>query len=114
MKWLAIFFIALSLAGCASNPWSRQFGTKARIEQSLAAKLPLGSPREEILAFFEERNVQVMELKPMPKRPGHTLTVGFRVSWMMVPQQVVLVTFDLGPDGRSIKMIATEGNAGFL
>ncbi|HEX2855039.1 MAG TPA: hypothetical protein VHO24_17525 [Opitutaceae bacterium] len=114
MKLLAILVFVLSLSGCASNPWSRQFGTKAKIEQTLAGRLPIGSSREEILGFFKERNIHVMELKPGSKKPEHTLTVCFPVSWLMVPQQNVLISFHLGPDGRSIKMIATEADAGFL
>ena len=114
MKLLTILLIALSVCGCASNPWSRQWGTKARIEQTLQEKLPLGSSRETILAFFKKEGIKVVEMPPLALRKKHTLTVSFQVSWLMVPPSDVLVSFELGPDGKSVKMTFSEQLAGWL
>jgi hypothetical protein len=114
MKLLPILLLGFVLSGCASNPWSPQWGTKERIEQTLNEKLPVGSSREQILAFFQKRNIHVMELAPLAKRPEHTLTVSFPVSWLRVPQSRVSATYHLGPDGKSTRVTLSEGLAGFL
>jgi hypothetical protein len=114
MKFLMIVLTVVCLTGCASNPWSRQWATKGRIEQTLQEKLPIGTSREAILEFFKKENIHVSELPPMSKKPEHTLTVRFVVSWLRVPQTAVIVSFYLGPDGKSIKMTSSESLAGFL
>lgn len=111
--WLSVL-IVLAVAGCTSSPWSRQWVTKERIEQTLRQKLPVGTSRAEILEFFKKERIHVPELGPLPKKLEHTLGVSFPISWMRVPRRVLLVVFHLDGEGRLSRMTSVEADAGFL